>query len=43
VPIANVVDANYSTVVMARKSLLPRATAYGGLHDDLRRRATALR
>ena len=42
VPIANVVDANYSTVVKARKSLLPRATAYGGLHDDLRRRAATL-
>src|SRR5919107_318553 len=41
VPIANVVDANYSTVVKARKSLLPRATAYGGLHEDLRRRDTA--
>ena len=43
VPIANVVDANYSAVVKARKALLPRATAYGGLHDDLRRRAAALR
>jgi acetamidase/formamidase len=42
VPIANVVDANYSTVVKARKSLLPRVSAYGGLHDDLRRRAAAL-
>jgi acetamidase/formamidase len=43
VPIANVVDANYSAVVKARKSLLPAASAYGGLHDDLRRRAAALR
>jgi acetamidase/formamidase len=43
VPIANVVDANYSAVVKARKSLLPRAAAYGGLHDDLRARAAALR
>ena len=42
-PIANVVDANYSAVVKARKSLLPGASAYGGLHDDLRRRAAALR
>ncbi|WP_100498082.1 acetamidase/formamidase family protein [Geodermatophilus chilensis] len=42
VPIANVVDANYSTVVKARKSLLPPAAAYGGLHDDLRRRAATL-
>jgi acetamidase/formamidase len=43
VPIANVVDANYSAVVKARKSLLPAASAYGGLHDDLRHRAAALR
>lgn len=42
VPIANVVDANYSAVVKARKSLLPAARAYGGLHDDLRRRAATL-
>ena len=42
VPIANVVDANYSSVVKARKSLLPRVSAYGGLHDDLRRRAATL-
>ncbi|GAA4754326.1 acetamidase/formamidase family protein [Modestobacter marinus] len=43
VPIANVVDANYSAVVKARKSLLPRASAFGGLHDDLRARAATLR
>ncbi|TQN42417.1 acetamidase/formamidase [Blastococcus colisei] len=42
VPIANVVDANYSAVVKARKSLLPPATAFGGLHDDLRSRAASL-
>jgi acetamidase/formamidase len=42
VPIANVVDANYSAVVKARKSLLPAATAYDGLHAELRQRATAL-
>ena len=41
-PIANVVDANYSAVVKARKSLLPRATAFGGLHDELRSRAASL-
>ena len=40
--VANVVDANYSAVVKARKSLLPAATAYGGLHDDLRSRAASL-
>ncbi len=38
-PIANVVDANYSSVVKARKALLPAARAYGGLHADLRDRA----
>jgi acetamidase/formamidase len=42
-PIANVVDANYSAVVKARKSLLPVASAYGGLHAELRSRAGALR
>jgi hypothetical protein len=42
VPIANVVDANYSAVVKARKSLLPPATAYGGLHHELRARAASL-
>jgi acetamidase/formamidase len=41
-PIANVVDANYSAVLKARKSLLPAATAYDGLHEDLRRRAATL-
>ena len=41
-PIANVVDANYSSVVKAPKALLPPATAYGGLHADLRARAAAL-
>src|SRR4051795_3159681 len=42
VPIANVVDANYSAVVKARKSLLPSASAYGGLHAELRSRAAQL-
>src|SRR4051794_1302901 len=42
VPIANVVDANYSAVVKARKSLVPAASAYGGLHAELRQRAAAL-
>jgi acetamidase/formamidase len=41
-PLANVVDANYSAVLKARKALFPAATAYGGLHDDLRRRAATL-
>jgi acetamidase/formamidase len=42
VPIANVVDANYSVAVKARKSLLPRADAFGGIHRDLRARAAEL-
>jgi acetamidase/formamidase len=42
VPIANVVDANYSAVVKARESLLPPASSYGGLHDELRTRAASL-
>ena len=41
-PIANVVDANYSSVVKARKALLPTSQAYGGLHADLRRRALTI-
>src|SRR5918912_3550582 len=42
-PIANVCDANYSAVVKVPKSLLPPVAAYGGVHDDLRRRAADLR
>jgi acetamidase/formamidase len=41
-PLANVVDANYSAVLKARKALLPAATAYDGLHADLRQRAASL-
>ena len=41
-PIANVVDANYSVVVKAPKAVLPTASAYGGIHADLRARARAL-
>jgi acetamidase/formamidase len=42
-PIANVVDANYSVVVKAPKSLLPAASAFDGIHADLRERARELR
>jgi acetamidase/formamidase len=35
-PIANVVDANYSSVVKVAKSLLPAANPYGGMHQHLR-------
>ena len=41
-PIANVVDANYSAVVKAPKAILPAASAYGGIHADLRARARQL-
>jgi acetamidase/formamidase len=43
VPVANVVDANYSVVVKAAKRLLPPAQAFDGIHADLRDRARALR
>src|SRR5689334_12861636 len=43
VPIANVVDANYSVVVKVAKALLPSASAFDGIHSDLRARAEALR
>jgi hypothetical protein len=42
VPLANVVDANYSVVTKARKSLLPGADAFGGLHRDLVERAARI-
>ena len=42
VPVANVVDANYSVVVKVPKSMLPAARAFGGIHDDLRGRARLL-
>lgn len=42
VPVANVVDANYSVVAKAAKALLPAASAYDGIHADLRARAQSL-
>jgi acetamidase/formamidase len=36
VPIANVVDTNYSAVTKIDKRLLPPAPAYDGLHAELR-------
>lgn len=42
VPVANVVDANYSVVVKAAKSLLPPTAAFDGIHADLRDRARSL-
>ena len=42
-PIANVVDANYSVVIKAAKALLPRVSAYQGMHASLRERAKGLK
>lgn len=42
VPIANVVDANYSVVVKAAKNLLPIVDAFGGMHQSLKDRAKGL-
>jgi len=42
VPLANVVDVNYSVVTKAPKSLLPTAGAFSGLHRDLRARAARI-
>jgi acetamidase/formamidase len=42
VPVANVVDANYSVVVKAPKTLLPGASAFDGIHADLVARARSL-
>lgn len=41
-PIANAVDANYSVVVKAAKSLFPSANAYDGVHTDLRDRSAGI-
>jgi acetamidase/formamidase len=41
-PIANVVDANYSVVIKAEKKLLPKVTAFYGMHESLRKRAKKL-
>jgi acetamidase/formamidase len=43
VPVANVVDTNYSVMTKVAKSLLPSAAAFDGIHADLRRRARELR
>ncbi|WP_026819760.1 acetamidase/formamidase family protein [Arthrobacter castelli] len=41
-PVANAVDANYSVVVKAAKSLFPAAQAFDGMHAELRNRAAQL-
>jgi acetamidase/formamidase len=43
VPVANVVDANYSVVAKVPKALLPAATAYDGMHQRLREAAAQSR
>ena len=43
VPVANVVDTNYSVVTKVAKSLLPEGSAFNGIHADLRQRARQLR
>jgi len=42
VPLANVVDVNYSVATLLPKRLLPPAEVYGGVHDRLRRLAATL-
>jgi acetamidase/formamidase len=42
VPIANVVDTNYSAVTKIDKRLLPPAQVYGGIHDEIRSVARSL-
>ena len=42
VPVANVVDANYSVAVKVGKDLLPAVDAFDGLHRELRSRAATL-
>jgi len=40
-PIANVVDTNYTVVCKIPKSLVPGVVAMAGMHDRLRRAASA--
>jgi acetamidase/formamidase len=42
VPLANVVDANYSVVTKVPKRLLPSAEVYNGIHRHLRDLAATL-
>jgi acetamidase/formamidase len=42
VPIANVVDANYSAVTRVAKALLPSVDAYDGMHRHLREMARTI-
>jgi acetamidase/formamidase len=38
-PIANVVDANYSVAIKAAKEFMPTASAYQGIHQELKKLA----
>ncbi|GAA1817943.1 acetamidase/formamidase family protein [Nesterenkonia flava] len=42
VPLANVVDTNFSVVTKVDKRLLPKATVYGGIHAEMTSRAASL-
>ncbi|MFV2001169.1 MAG: acetamidase/formamidase family protein [Acidimicrobiia bacterium] len=42
VPVANVVDVNYSVVVKASKAPMPRVDAFDGMHTELRSMARKL-
>jgi hypothetical protein len=43
VPVANVVDANFSVVIKAAKELLPNVSAFKGMHASLKERAKDLK
>lgn len=42
VPLANVVDTNFSVVTKIEKALLPRVSIYGDIHAEMRTRAAGL-
>lgn len=42
VPLANVVDTNFSVATKIEKGLLPAAEAYSGIHQEMRSRAASL-
>lgn len=42
VPLANVVDTNFSVATKIEKGLLPSTTVFGGIHQEMRARAASL-
>lgn len=42
VPLANVVDTNFSVATKIEKGLLPAATVYSGMHQEMKARAASL-